>query len=179
MHDQTNHKMDHTELTAIRCFSPPLKTSIQSLNRQRKSITVSTGAKLSSGNFSICGRLDCIHELLSKEQLHTCACMALWGTSNLHWDCSSFMWHQPCQRCKYTTSVDIQRRAIKSYSLVVTESHASAVSSRERRIALNKSDQQSNKANQPTRAPTPSSRRDTEQFDCPAAASGFHHFIVS
>ena len=26
--------------------------------------------------------------------------------------------HQPCQRCKYTTSVDIQKRAIKSYSLM-------------------------------------------------------------
>ena len=24
-----------------------------------------------------------------------------------------FMWHQPCQRCKYTTSVDIQKRTIK------------------------------------------------------------------
>ena len=28
------------------------------------------------------------------------------------------MWHQPCQRCKYTTSVDIQKRAIKGYSLM-------------------------------------------------------------
>ena len=27
---------------------------------------------------------------------------------------SSFMWHQPCQRCKYTTLADIQKRAIKS-----------------------------------------------------------------
>ena len=31
-------------------------------------------------------------------------------------DGSSFMWHQPYQPCKYTTSVDIQKRAIKSYS---------------------------------------------------------------
>ena len=31
---------------------------------------------------------------------------------------SRFLWHQPCQRCKYTTSVDIQKRAIKSYSLM-------------------------------------------------------------
>ena len=29
-------------------------------------------------------------------------------------DGSSFMWLQPCQRCMYTTSVDIQKRAIKS-----------------------------------------------------------------
>ena len=27
---------------------------------------------------------------------------------------SSFMWHQPCQRCKYTSSVDIEKGAIKS-----------------------------------------------------------------
>ena len=31
---------------------------------------------------------------------------------------SRFLWHQPCQRCKYTTSMDIQKRAIKSYSLM-------------------------------------------------------------
>ena len=31
---------------------------------------------------------------------------------------SSFMWHQPRQRCKYTTSVDIQKRAIKTRSLM-------------------------------------------------------------
>ena len=36
-------------------------------------------------------------------------------------DGSSFMWHQPCQCCKYTTLVDIQKRAIKSYSL--TKNH--------------------------------------------------------
>ena len=41
---------------------------------------------------------------------------------------SSFMWHQPCQRCKYTTSVDIQKRAIKSYTVTHVKSHASAVS---------------------------------------------------
>ena len=44
------------------------------------------------------------------------------------------MWHQPCQRCKYTTSVDIQKRAINFVVVVVlklvthVESHASAVS---------------------------------------------------
>ena len=46
------------------------------------------------------------------------------------------MWHQPCQRCKYTTSVDIQNRAIKSYKVTHSESHESAVSlldSREQR----------------------------------------------
>ena len=37
------------------------------------------------------------------------------------------MWHQPCQRCKYTTLVDIQKRAIKKLFTHV-ESHASAVS---------------------------------------------------
>ena len=37
------------------------------------------------------------------------------------------MWHQPCQRCKYTTSVDIEKRAIKKL-FTHAESHASAVS---------------------------------------------------
>ena len=77
---------------------------------------------------------------------------------------SSFMWNQPCQRCKYTTSVDSQKtRYTKLFTLV--ESHASAVSllergwcgfkcrkmsvwhlrnnaARERRIVLQKNDQQ-------------------------------------
>ena len=34
------------------------------------------------------------------------------------------MWHQPCQRCKYVTSVDIQKTRYKK----LVESHASAVS---------------------------------------------------
>ena len=38
----------------------------------------------------------------------------LCGVHRTHQDSSSFMWHQPCQHCKYTTSVDIQKRAIKS-----------------------------------------------------------------
>ena len=43
-------------------------------------------------------------------------------------DGSSFMLHKPCQRCKYTTSVDIKKkRAIKKLFTHV-ESHASAVS---------------------------------------------------
>ena len=42
----------------------------------------------------------------------------LYGVHRTCRDGSSFMWHQPCQRCKYTTSVDIQKRAIKSYSLM-------------------------------------------------------------
>ncbi len=42
----------------------------------------------------------------------------LYGVHRTRRDGSSFMWHQPCQRCKYTTSVDIQKRAIKSYSLM-------------------------------------------------------------
>ena len=37
------------------------------------------------------------------------------------------MWHQPCQRCKYTTLVDIQKHAIKKLFTHV-ESPASAVS---------------------------------------------------
>ena len=54
-------------------------------------------------------------------------CMVVLCTQTLRRDGSSFMWHQPCQRCKYTTSVDIQKRAIKKLVTKV-ESHASAVS---------------------------------------------------
>ena len=42
----------------------------------------------------------------------------LYGVHRTRRDGSSFMWHQPCQRRKYTTSVNIQKRAIKSYSLI-------------------------------------------------------------
>ena len=40
------------------------------------------------------------------------------------------MWHQPCQRCKYTISVDIKKQTQKHYITLVThiESDASAVS---------------------------------------------------
>ena len=41
----------------------------------------------------------------------------LYGVHRTRWDWlsgSRFLWHQPCQRCKYTTSVDIQKRAIKT-----------------------------------------------------------------
>ena len=45
----------------------------------------------------------------------------------MHRDGCSFMANQPCQRCKYTTSVDIQKTR---YEKLVThvEPHASAVS---------------------------------------------------
>ena len=38
--------------------------------------------------------------------------MVVWCTQNLRRHGCSFMWHQPCQRCKYTTSVDIQKNAL-------------------------------------------------------------------
>ena len=55
------------------------------------------------------------------------------------------MWHQPCQRCKYTSSVDIQKRTIKikkaaSHSRRITYKHSE--SAQDRRTALYKSDQQ-------------------------------------
>ncbi len=40
--------------------------------------------------------------------------MVVWCTQNLRRDGCSFMWHQPCQRCKYTTSVDIQKTRYKA-----------------------------------------------------------------
>ena len=65
---------------------------------------------------------------------HTCTlcmwlCMKwhgawLYGVHRMRRDGSSFMWHQPFQRCKYTTSMDIQKHAIKSYSR--TQNHMRA-----------------------------------------------------
>ena len=52
----------------------------------------------------------------------------LYGVHRTRRDGSSFMWHQPCQRCKYATSVDSQKHAIKSYIFTHAESHVSAVS---------------------------------------------------
>ena len=50
-------------------------------------------------------------------------CMKWYGAwlYDVHWtrrDGSGFMWHLPCQCCKYTTSVDIKKRAVKSHSLL-------------------------------------------------------------
>ena len=54
-------------------------------------------------------------------------CMVVWCTQKLCQDDCSFMRHQPCQRCKYTTSVDIQKTRYKKLVIHV-EPHASAVS---------------------------------------------------
>ena len=51
----------------------------------------------------------------------------LYGVHRTRRDGSSFMRRQPCLRCKYTTSVDIQKRAIKKLFTHV-ESYVSAVS---------------------------------------------------
>ena len=51
----------------------------------------------------------------------------LYSVHRTHQDCCSFLWHQPCQRCKYTTSVDIQKTHYKKLFTHV-ESHASTVS---------------------------------------------------
>ena len=42
----------------------------------------------------------------------------LYGVHRTCRDGSRFLWHQPCQCCKYTASVDIQKCAVKSYSLM-------------------------------------------------------------
>ena len=55
----------------------------------------------------------------------------LYGVHRTHRDGSSFMWHQPCQRCKYTTSVDIKTKQKNTrYKKLFTrvESQASAMS---------------------------------------------------
>ena len=54
-------------------------------------------------------------------------CMVVWCTQSLHRDGSSFMQHQPCQLCKCTTLVDIQKYAIKRL-VTHAESHASSMS---------------------------------------------------
>ena len=69
-------------------------------------------------------------------------CVVVWCTQNLRHDGSSFMWHQPCQRCKYTTSVDTQKtRYKKLVTLVSRITCERSESARERRIALYKSDE--------------------------------------
>jgi len=55
------------------------------------------------------------------------AWLLLWCTQNFRRDGCSFIWHQPSQRCKYTTSVDIQKTRYKKLVIHV-EPHASAVS---------------------------------------------------
>ena len=54
----------------------------------------------------------------------------LYGVHRTLPDGSSFMWHQPCQCCKYITSVDNQKRAIKRYSLMQNHMRAQWVCSR-------------------------------------------------
>ena len=50
----------------------------------------------------------------------------LYGVHRTRQDGGSFMWHQSCQHCQYTTSVDIQKHYKKL--VIHVESHASAVS---------------------------------------------------
>ena len=65
----------------------------------------------------------------------------LHGVHRTRRDGSSFMWHQPCQRCKYTTSVIFHKTLYKAiHSCRITCEHSEPA--RERRIALYKSDQQ-------------------------------------
>ena len=49
-----------------------------------------------------------------------------WCTQDLCQDGCSFMWHQPCQLIKYTSSVDIKKCAIKL--VTHAEPHVSPVS---------------------------------------------------
>ena len=83
----------------------------------------------------------CIH--LAYVALHEVTrCMVVWCIQNaprLTLSGSRFLWHQPCQRCKYTTSVDIQKRAIKTIQSCRITCDRSE-SAREPRIALYKSD---------------------------------------
>ena len=60
----------------------------------------------------------------------------------MHRDGSSFMWHQLCQRCKYTTLVDSQKHTIKSCSLGQNHMWAQWVCSRVENSFTYKSNQQ-------------------------------------
>ena len=60
----------------------------------------------------------------------------LYGVHRTCWDGSSFMWHQPCQRCKYTTSVDVRKCTIKSYSLMLNHMRAQWVCSKAENSAI-------------------------------------------
>ena len=70
----------------------------------------------------------------------------LYGVHSMCQDGSSFTWHQPCNNqialYKHTTLVDIQKHNNKKKLVTHAESHASAVSDWEQRIALCRSDQQ-------------------------------------
>ena len=46
--------------------------------------------------------------------------VVVWCTQDLRRDSCSFMWHQPCQRCNYTTSMDIQKTSYKASHLCIT-----------------------------------------------------------
>ena len=77
----------------------------------------------------------CQNNVRDRLQLNThtpCICGFAWsdmlhGVHRTCQDGSSFMWHQPCQRCKYTTSMDIQKHAINN-PVIHVESRVSTVS---------------------------------------------------
>ena len=60
----------------------------------------------------------------------------LYGVHRMCQGGSSFTWHQPCQRCKYTTSVDSQKCTIKSYSLMQNHMQPQWVCSRAENSAI-------------------------------------------
>ena len=64
----------------------------------------------------------------------------LYGVHKMRWDGSSFMWHQLCQCCKYTTSVDILKTCYKKAILSCRITCERSESAREQRTALYKSD---------------------------------------
>ena len=91
-------------------------------------------------------RQQCVHKIWHKKTcihlmyvalLEVIWCMVVLCTPNLRQDGSSFMWHQPCQRCKYTTLVDIQKRTLKTSRSCRITCDCSE-SARERKIALYK-----------------------------------------
>ena len=58
----------------------------------------------------------------------------LYGVHNMHQDSCSFTWHQPCQHCTYTTSVDIKK--LKHYNLYKASHSSSHVEPNVSRVSL-------------------------------------------
>ena len=91
-------------------------------------------------------------------------------------DGSSFMWHKPCQRCKYNTSMDIKKKIKKMYfpakashSCRITCKHSKPA--RERRIELYKSSQQQQAA---TTTTTPTAHTHTTTHTQPHTHTHTH-----
>ena len=83
---------------------------------------------------------ECKWQVTVKHVCAWCMVVSVWCTQNLRLDSSSFMWHQPCQRCKYTTSSRwIFKNALLKASHSCRITCKRSESARERRVTLSSS----------------------------------------